>query len=55
MKRTLLSLTSLAAATTLSLSAQQVVKVDPAIAGYQKASGVSGNLTVACAGCVNAM
>jgi phosphate transport system substrate-binding protein len=45
MKRTLLSLTSLAAATTLSLSAQQVVKVDPAIAGYQKASGVSGNLS----------
>jgi phosphate transport system substrate-binding protein len=44
MKRTLLSLTSLAAATTLTLSAQ-VVKVDPAIPGYQKASGVSGNLS----------
>ena len=44
MKRTLLSLTTLAAATTLTLSAQ-VVKVDPAIPGYQKASGVSGNLS----------
>ena len=44
MKRTLVSLTTLAAATTLSLSAQ-VVKVDPAIGSYQKASGVSGNLS----------
>ena len=45
MKRTLFTLTTLAAASTLSLSAWQVAKVDPAIAGYQKASGVSGNLS----------
>ncbi len=44
MKRTLSSITCLAAATALTLSAQ-VAKVDPAIAGYQKASGVSGNLS----------
>jgi phosphate transport system substrate-binding protein len=44
MKRTLVSVTTLAVATTLTLSAQ-VAKVDPAIGGYQKASGVSGNLS----------
>ena len=36
---------SLLTATTLALSAGQAVKVDPAIAGYQKASGVSGSLS----------
>ena len=45
MKRVLLTLVGLLTATTLALSAGQAVKVDPAIAGYQKASGVSGSLS----------
>ena len=45
MKRALLTLLSLLTVTTLALSAGQAVKVDPAIAGYQKASGVSGSLS----------
>jgi phosphate transport system substrate-binding protein len=45
MKRALLTLVSLLTSTTLALSAGQAVKVDPAIAGYQKASGVSGSLS----------
>jgi phosphate transport system substrate-binding protein len=45
-KRVLLTVASLLAATTLGISAgQQPVKVDPAISAYQKASGVSGNLS----------
>ncbi len=45
MKRVLVTLVSLLTATTLALSAGQVVKVDSAIPGYQKASGVSGSLS----------
>jgi phosphate transport system substrate-binding protein len=45
-KRVLLTVASLLAAMTLGISAgQQPVKVDPAISAYQKASGVSGNLS----------
>jgi phosphate transport system substrate-binding protein len=45
-KRILLIVTSLLAAATFGISAgQQPVKVDPAIPSYQKASGVSGNLS----------
>lgn len=33
------------AATVFGVSARQVIKVDPAIPGYQKASGVSGNVS----------
>ncbi len=45
MKRVFLAVAALLAVTTLGTSARQVLKVDPAIAGYQKASGVSGNLS----------
>jgi phosphate transport system substrate-binding protein len=45
MKRVLLTVAGLLAVTTLGMSARQVLKVDPAIAAYQKASGVSGNLS----------
>jgi phosphate transport system substrate-binding protein len=45
MKRALLTLVSLLTATTLAIGAGQVAKVDPAIPGYQKASGVSGSLS----------
>ena len=46
MKRLLSTITCVFAATmAVTLAAQQVLKVDPAIAGYQKASGVSGNLS----------
>jgi phosphate transport system substrate-binding protein len=45
MKRVLLTVAGLLAATTLGTSAQQVLKVDPSIPGYQKASGISGNLS----------
>jgi phosphate transport system substrate-binding protein len=45
MKRVILTVAGLVAATTLGLSARQVLKVDPAIASYQKASGISGSLS----------
>ncbi len=45
MKRVFLTVAALLAVTTLGTSARQVLKVDPAIPGYQKASGVSGNLS----------
>jgi phosphate transport system substrate-binding protein len=46
MKRAFSILTCLlAAALAVDLAGQQVLKVDPAIAGYQKASGISGNLS----------
>ena len=45
MKRVLVTIAALLAATTLGTSARQVLKVDPAVPGYQKASGVSGNLS----------
>lgn len=32
-------------AATLSVTARQVVRIDPAVPGYQKASGVSGNIS----------
>ena len=44
MKRTL-SIALAVGALTTGLAGQQVLKVDPAIAGYQKASGISGNLS----------
>jgi phosphate transport system substrate-binding protein len=44
MKRALVMVTALLA-TTLGISAGQVLKVDPAIASYQKASGISGSLS----------
>jgi phosphate transport system substrate-binding protein len=45
MKRAVLMVAGLLAATTLGISAGQVLKVDAAIPSYQKASGVSGNLS----------
>jgi phosphate transport system substrate-binding protein len=46
MKRVLSTLTVLLAVTLVAApQGQQVLKVDPAIAGYQKASGISGNLS----------
>jgi phosphate transport system substrate-binding protein len=45
MKRAVLMVAGLLAATTLKISAGQVLKVDAAIPSYQKASGVSGNLS----------
>ena len=45
MKRTLSSAALAAGVLTTGLAGQQVLKVDPAIAGYQKASGISGNLS----------
>jgi phosphate transport system substrate-binding protein len=46
MKRELSTVTCLlAAAMVVTVAGQQVLKVDPAIAGYQKASGISGNLS----------
>ena len=46
MKRVLSTLTILLAVTLAAApQGQQVLKVDPAIAGYQKASGISGNLS----------
>jgi phosphate transport system substrate-binding protein len=46
MKRVLSTLTVLLAVTLAAApEGQQVLKVDPSIAGYQKASGISGNLS----------
>ena len=46
MKRLLSTITCVFAATmAVTLAGQQVLKVDPAIGGYQKASGISGNLS----------
>jgi phosphate transport system substrate-binding protein len=45
MKRVFVTVAVLLAVTALGSSAQQVLKVDPAIASYQKASGVSGNVS----------
>jgi phosphate transport system substrate-binding protein len=45
MKRAVVIVAGLLAATTLGVSAGQVLKVDAAIPSYQKASGVSGNLS----------
>jgi phosphate transport system substrate-binding protein len=45
MKRVLSTLTILLAITLAAPQGQQLLKVDPAIAGYQKASGISGNLS----------
>jgi phosphate transport system substrate-binding protein len=46
MKRLLSTITCvLAAGMAVTVAGQQVLKVDPAIAGYQKASGVSGSLS----------
>ena len=46
MKRVLSTITGVfAAAMAVTVAGQQVLKVDPAIAGYQKASGISGNLS----------
>jgi phosphate transport system substrate-binding protein len=46
MTRVLLTLTGLlAAAVPVGLTGHQVLKVDPAVPAYQKASGVSGNLS----------
>jgi phosphate transport system substrate-binding protein len=45
MKRAVVTVSGLLAIATLGVSARQVLKVDPGIGGYQKASGVSGNLS----------
>ena len=45
MKRVFVTVAALLAATTLAISARQVLKVDAAIPAYQKASGVSGNFS----------
>jgi phosphate transport system substrate-binding protein len=46
MKRALSTITCVfAAVMAVTVAGQQVLKVDPAIAGYQKASGISGNLS----------
>ena len=46
MKRTLPTIACMfAAGMAVSVAGQQVLKVDPAIGGYQKASGISGNLS----------